>query len=108
MTGQPSKKAPRKLDLMRSRAELLHWRTVPRVRKPGRPGISPWLPLVPVLIVLSPALLLVTGVAIFLPPPFRINPATLMLNLGRMMMALSGVGAEIEERGRRRIADDRP
>ena len=81
--------APRQLALMRARAELLRWRVVPRVRKPGQRRLNPWLPLVPVLVLLSPALLLVAGVAVFLPRPFRIHPATVMLNLGRVMIALS-------------------
>lgn len=82
-------KAPRQLALMRARAELLRWRVVPRVRKPGQRRLNPWLPLAPVLVLLSPALLLVAGVAVFLPRPFRIHPATVMLNLGRVMIALS-------------------
>lgn len=90
---------------MRARAELLRWKIVPRVRKPGQRRLSPWLPLVPVLILLSPALLLVAGVAVFLPRPFRIHPATVMLNLGRLMIALSdGDGGA---RAQPRISDDR-
>ncbi len=80
---------------------------MPRVRKPGpRRHISPWLPLAAVLVVLSPVLLLIAGVAVFLPPPFRLHPATLMVNLGRVMNALSG--DEIEPRGPPRLSDERP
>ena len=101
-------KAPRQLALMRARAELLRWRVIPRVRKPGqRRRLSPWLPLAPVLIVLSPALLLVVGVAVFLPRPFRVNPATVMVNLGRVMVALSDGDPDIEDRAQPRISDER-
>lgn len=100
-------KAPRQLALMRARAELLRWRVVPRVLKPGQRRFNPWLPLVPVLIVLSPALLLLAGVAVFLPRPFRVNPATVMLNLGRVMIALSDGGPDPEARRAPGISDER-
>ena len=86
---------------------MLRWRVVPRVRKPGQRRFNPWLPLMPVLIVLSPALLLVAGVAVFLPRPFRINPATVMLNLGRVMIALSDGEPDAETRRQPRISDER-
>ncbi|MBP6545251.1 MAG: hypothetical protein KA220_00930 [Phenylobacterium sp.] len=107
MTNPHREKAPRQLALMRARAELLRWRVVPRVRKPGQRRFNPWLPLVPVLIVLSPALLLVAGVAVFLPRPFRINPATVMLNLGRAMIALSEGDPDGEAHRQPRISDER-
>ena len=107
VANPPRETAPRKLALMRARAELLRWRIVPRVRKPGqRRRLNPWLPLLPVLVLLSPALLLAAGIAIFLPPPFRLNPATLMVNMGRVMMALSGV--ESDARAPPGISDQRP
>jgi hypothetical protein len=87
----------RQLARMRGRAELLRWRTVPRVRKPGpRRDINLWLPLTPFLILLSPLLLLAAGIAVFLPRPFGLNPAMVVLGVGRVLVALSGTQVDID------------
>lgn len=92
-------KKARQLEKMRGRAELLRWRTVPRVRKPGpRRDINLWLPLTPLLILLSPLLLLAAGIAVFLPRPLGGNPAMVVLGVGRMLMALSGTEVEVDSR----------
>ena len=56
---------------------------------------------------LAVVLAFVAGVAVFLPRPFRINPATVMLNLGRVMIALSDGEPDAETRRQPRISDER-
>jgi hypothetical protein len=97
-------KARARMDLqgMSRRVERLRWRTLaraeadappePRVRRP----IRLWLPLTPFLILLSPLLLLALGIAVLLPRPLGVNPAHVVLGVGRMLMALNGTQVEVE------------
>ena len=85
----------------RQQPERLRWRQVARraegrVRKPLRL----WFPLTALLILFSPLLLLVLAVAIFLPRPIGMNPITLMLGVGRVLMALSGTEVEVQSDNR--------
>ena len=83
-------RASRYLAVMAERAERLRWRTVARTFRPWRrPQINLWLPLVPVFLLVSPLILLLLGVAVFLPRPLRVNPAYLMLGVGRVLTSLS-------------------
>mgnify|MGYP006972405273 CR=1 FL=1 len=89
--------ARRPLDEMRQRAARTRWRWV---RPPDQPtGARPlrlWLPLTPILVLLAPLVLLVLAVAVFLPRPFGVHPAQLVLGLGRTLMAMSGAQIEVE------------
>lgn len=92
-------KARAKLDLqgMSRRAERLRWRHLPRPIEPRpRRAIRLWLPLTPILILLSPLLLLALGIAVFLPRPLGVNPAQVVLGVGRMLMALNGTHVEVD------------
>lgn len=59
-----------------------------RPRKPRkRRDIKLWLSLTPFLLLLTPLIFLVMGIAVFLPLPFGVNPA----------MALSGAQIDIDQ-----------
>lgn len=94
-------KARARMDLqgMSRRVERLRWRTAPRTEpvepRPRRP-IRLWLPLTPFLILLSPLLLLALGIAVLLPRPLGVNPAHVVLGVGRMLLALNGTHVEVE------------
>lgn len=81
---------------MADRAERQRWRERPRPLGARRPRVRLWLPLTPILILLSPLLLLVAGIAVFLPRPLGMNPAHLVLGVGRMLLALNGTHVEVE------------
>jgi hypothetical protein len=81
---------------MHDRAERLRWRERPRPAGARRPRRRLWLPLTPILILLSPLLLLVAGIAVFLPRPLGMNPAQFVLGVGRVLMALNGTHVEVE------------
>ena len=81
---------------MADRAERLRWRERPRPPGARRPRVRLWLPLTPILILVSPLLLLMAAIAIFLPRPFGMNPAHLILGVGRVLMALNGTHVEVE------------
>ncbi|HEX5379639.1 MAG TPA: hypothetical protein VFW47_13760 [Phenylobacterium sp.] len=99
---EPDRKAirrARRMDLqaMSARADRLRWRVVrppeeSRLRRPLRL----WLPLSPILILLSPLLLLALGIAVFLPRPLGVNPAHVVLGVGRVLLALNGTQVEVE------------
>lgn len=85
------------LQAMSRRAERLRWSHAPRPAEPRpRRPIRLWLPLTPILILLSPILLLALGIAVFLPRPLGVNPAHVVLGVGRMLLALSGAHIEVE------------
>ncbi len=76
--------APRRdggLAAMAERAERLRWRRVAQARRP--------LPIralaAPFLILVSPLILLVLSVGVFLPGRLRVNPALLMLSFGALL-----------------------
>jgi hypothetical protein len=81
---------------MHDRAERLRWRERPRPAGARRPRLRLWLPLTPILILLSPLLLLIAGIAVFLPRPLGMNPAQFVLGVGRVLMALNGTHVEVE------------
>ena len=87
----------RNLAAMRERAVRLRWRTAKTPRpKVERRTVRLWLPVTPFLILLSPLLLLGLGIAVFLPRPIGVNPAHVVLGVGRMLLALSGTQVEVE------------
>jgi hypothetical protein len=92
-------KARQRMDLqaMSARAERLRWRLVrpPEESKLRRP-IRLWLPLTPLVILFAPLMLLIMGIAVFLPRPLGVNPAQMVLGVGRMLMALNGTEVEVE------------
>ncbi len=69
------------LAAMAERAERLRWRRVAQARRP--------IPIralaTPLLILVSPLILLVLSVGVFLPGRFRVNPALLMLSFGALL-----------------------
>lgn len=85
------------LQAMQRRAERLRWRMVrpPEESKLHRP-LRLWLPLTPLAILFAPLILLIAGIAVFLPRPLGMNPAQLVLGVGRMLLALNGTEVEVE------------
>jgi hypothetical protein len=79
--------------------EAMHERAQ-RVRGDGgrrpRRRVRLWLPLTPFLILLSPIFLLAMAIAVFLPRPFGVNPASAVLGVGRVLLALNGSLVEVE------------
>ena len=66
---------------MADRAQRLRWRVVARSRRP--------VPVVavaaPVLLLLSPIILLALAIGVFLPGRLRVNPALMMLSFGALL-----------------------
>jgi hypothetical protein len=96
--GKPARAARRgDLQAMSARAERYRWRLVrpPEESRLPRP-IRLWLPLTPFFVLLAPFALLIMGIAVFLPRPLGVNPAHLMLGVGRMLLALNGTQVEVE------------
>ena len=92
-------RAARRMDLqaMSQRAERLRWRLVrPPEESQLRRPLRLWLPLTPLFVLLAPFALLILAICIFLPRPLGINPAQMMLSVGRMLMALNGTEVEVE------------
>ena len=85
------------LQAMSQRADRLRWRMIrpPEESKLHRP-LRLWLPLTPLAILFAPLLLLIAGIAVFLPRPLGVNPAHLVLGVGRFLLALNGTEVEIE------------
>ena len=82
---------------MSRRAERLRWRLVrPPEESQLRRPLRLWLPLTPLFILLAPLMLLIMGIAVFLPRPLGVNPAQMVLGVGRMLMALNGTEVEVE------------
>ncbi|MCI3131905.1 hypothetical protein [Phenylobacterium aquaticum] len=94
----PKTRAVRRLEAMQTRAERLRWRTVARP-KPDR-AIRLWVPVTPILLLLSPLILLVLGVAVLLPKPFGMHPATMILGVGRFLASLNGTQVDVERERR--------
>lgn len=55
-----------------------------------------WLPLTPLLILLSPLLLLAIVIAAFLPYPLGVNPTHLVIEGVRTLLALHGTRVEVQ------------
>ena len=92
-------KARARMDLqgMSRRAEKLRWRLVrPPEESQLRRPLRLWLPLTPLFVLLAPFALLIMGICVFLPRPLGINPAQMVLSVGRMLMALNGTEVEVE------------
>lgn len=86
---------PGRFSAMRERAERLRWRVIPA--RPFEPReIRLWFPLTLVLILLSPLLLLAMGIVVFLPKPLGVNPAYLVITVGRVLSAISGTEVDVE------------
>ena len=68
-----------------------------QVRRPNHRRVRLWIPVLPVLIVLSPLLLLVTLAAILACLVFRINPIWALVAAGRLLCALKGTHVEVDE-----------
>ena len=86
----------RPLGAMQARAQRLKWRIVPRTDPPAqRPTIRLWLPVTPLLLVVAPLVILAMALAIFLPRPFGVNPATIVLSLGRFLSLVNGTRIEV-------------
>lgn len=82
-------------EAMRQRAERLRWRVIPA--RPFEPReVRLWFPMTLVLVLLSPLLLLAMGVVVFLPRPFGVNPAYLVLTIGRVLTAISDARVDVE------------
>jgi hypothetical protein len=96
----PKTRAVRRLEAMQARAERLRWRTVARPR-PDR-AIRLWVPVTPILLLFSPLILLVLGIAVLLPKPLGMHPATMILGVGRFLASLNGTQVDVE-RDRRSI-----
>ena len=84
-----------RFEAMRQRAERFRWRVIPA--RPFEPReVRLWFPLTLVLILLSPLLLLAMGIVVFLPRPLGVNPAYLVLTVGRVLSAISGTQVDVE------------
>ncbi len=82
-------------EAMRQRAERLRWRIIPARPFESR-EIRLWFPLTLILLLLSPILLLGMGIVVFLPRPLGVNPAYLVLAVGRILAAISGSQVDVE------------
>ena len=82
-------------DAMRQRAERLRWRVIP-ARPFESQEVRLWFPMTLVLILLSPVLLVAMGILVFLPRPLGVNPAYLVLAIGRVLSAISGSEVDVE------------
>jgi hypothetical protein len=68
-----------------------------QVRQPDHRTIRIWIPVLPVLIVLSPLLLLVVLAGIIACLVFRINPVRALVATGRLLCALKGTHIEVDD-----------
>lgn len=91
-------RALRRLEAMQVRAERLRWRTVARPKRDR--AIRLWIPVTPILLLLSPVILLAMGVAVFLPKPLGVNPAEMVLGIGRFLASLNGTEVDVEQERR--------
>ena len=66
----------------------------------GRTVVRLWLPLTPLLLLLSPLPLLLAVMAWpflgFAPPACRVNPVAAVLGLGRLLLALGGTIVDVD------------
>ncbi len=76
------------------RSNQLIVRSPDRSTKPTRFRL--WLPLTPLLLLLSPLLLLALVMAAFLPPPYGVNPTQVVIEGVRTLLALHGTRVEIQ------------
>ncbi|WP_304171318.1 hypothetical protein [Phenylobacterium aquaticum] len=91
-------RALRRLEAMRVRAERLRWRTVARPKRDR--AIRLWIPVTPILLLFSPLILLALGIAVFLPKPLGVNPAEVVLGVGRFLASLNGTQVDVEQERR--------
>jgi hypothetical protein len=70
-----------------------------RRRRPGRRGRRLYVPVLPVLLVLSPLLLLAVLGGLIACLVFRITPVGALRGTGRLLWALPGTQFEMEEGG---------
>lgn len=94
----PKTRAVRRLEAMQTRAERLRWRTVARPKRDR--AIRLWIPVTPILLLFSPVILLAMGVAVFLPRPLGVNPAAMVLGIGRFLASLNGTQVDVEQERR--------
>jgi len=94
----PKTRAVRRLEAMQARAERLRWRTVARPKRDR--AIRLWIPVTPILLLFSPVILLAMGVAVFLPKPLGVNPAVMVLGIGRFLASLNGTQVDVEQERR--------
>jgi hypothetical protein len=67
------------------------------VRQPNHRTFRLWIPVLPILIVLSPLLLLTALDAIIACLVFRINPIRALVATGRLLCALKGTQVEVDQ-----------
>jgi len=91
----PKTRAVRRLEAMQTRAERLRWRTVARPKRDR--AIRLWIPVTPILLLFSPLILLVLGIAVLLPRPLGVHPASLVLGVGRFLTSLNGTQIDVEQ-----------
>ena len=80
---------------MRERAQRLRWRVVARTNRPVR-ILAPVL--TTLLILMWPLILVLMGIAVFLPGRLRLNPALMMLAVGGVVDSLSRGGGQDDRR----------
>ncbi len=54
----------------------------------------------PILLLFSPLILLALGIAVFLPKPLGVNPAEVVLGVGRFLASLNGTQVDVEQERR--------
>ena len=80
----------------------LRWRAPARSGRPRvRRQIHLWIPVTPFLLLLSPLIFLIMGIAVLLPRPLGLNPAMAVLGIGRLLVALSGTEVDVDTRSSR-------
>jgi hypothetical protein len=68
-----------------------------QVRQPNHRTFRLWIPVLPILIVLSPLLLLTVLAAVIACLVFRINPVQALVAAGRLLCALKGTQVEVDQ-----------
>ena len=63
---------------------------------PPAAQIRLWIPVTPFLLLLSPLIFLIMGIAVLLPRPFGLNPAMAVVGIGCLLVALSGTEVDID------------
>ncbi len=78
-----------------------------QVRQPSQRTLRLWIPVLPVLILLSPLLLLSALAAIAACLVFRINPIRALVAAGRLLCALKGTHVDVDQPEARVLIDIR-
>lgn len=68
-----------------------------RYRRPGGRWLRLYIPVVPVVVVLSPLLLLVVLAGLVMCRVYRVSPAGALCGTGQLLWALPGTGVEIDD-----------